>query len=310
MYENLENFTPEMFEEAFGNNFESMDELQTFDPASPFARNVRAASEFQNKSKSLLKDAVITLRIQNKTAFTRTVELFNTIKHITKVPNTAIYGSVVKPLSISTIASLLATISYNASQSLGSERTPFVTALAPLSGVAFWDDATGNLVYNYESPRPYGAQVFQSSIELTTDAMTLVKVDNYSILEGLNPMPSTTEMVVSCAQMPYRQLVDNLASMVLSIRQWKIQTSSENQIKNAFRPYLYGDLGVVTNDSFEPSEFFQPENQQTKLINMTRQMYVTKNTAVYIDIEPYEDMQITLNVQAFRDNGLGWLGGK
>lgn len=303
MYENLENFTPEMFEEAFGNNFESMDELQTFDPASPFARNVRASSEFQNKSKSLLKDAVITLRIQNKTDQTRTVELFNTIKHITKVPNTAIYGSVIKPLSISTIASVLATIVNNVQTGVSDARHPFVTALTALNGTAFWDDASGNLVYNYADTRPFGSTVTNISLD-GIDSQTI------AIDSVLNTSPSTTEMVVSCAQMPYRQLVDNLASMVISIRQWKIQTSSENQIKNAFRPYLYGDLGVVTNDSFEPSEFFQPENQQTKLINMTRQMYVTKNTAVYIDIEPNEDMQITLNVQAFRDNGLGWLGGK
>lgn len=303
MYENLENFTPEMFEEAFGNNYESMDELQTFDPASPFARNVRASSEFQNKSKSLLKDAVITLRVQNKTNETRTVELFNTIKHITKVPNTAIYGSVIKPLSISTIASFLTTLmrQNNAALIAGKINAGNVST-DPLAGVAFWDDNTGNLIYNYGANREYN---------YTTQDYTVQGLDVRSSLTSdvLGAVP-TDQMLVSCAQMPYRQLVENLASMVISIRQWKIQTSSENQIKNAFRPYLYGDLGVVTNDSFEPSEFFQPENQQTKLINMTRQMYVTKNTAVYIDIEPNEDMQITLNVQAFRDNGLGWLGGK
>lgn len=303
MYENLENFTPEMFEEAFGNNFESMDELQTFDPASPFARNVRASSEFQNKSKSLLKDAVITLRVQNKTGQTRTVELFNTIKHITKVPNTAIYGSVVKPLSISTIASFLTTImrQNNATLIAGKINAGNVST-DPLAGVAFWDDNTGNLIYNYGAHREYEYNL----VDHVVQGLNLTSSLTFDVL-GAVP---NDQMTVSCAQMPYRQLVDNLASMVLSIRQWKIQTSSENQIKNAFRPYLYGDLGVVTNDSFEPSEFFQPENQQTKLINMTRQMYVTKNTAVYIDIEPYEDMQITLNVQAFRDNGLGWLGGK
>ena len=301
MYENYESYTPESFNENFG--MEGMDELSTFDPASPFARNVRASSEFQNRTKDKLKDAVITLRIQNKTSQVRTVELFNTIKHITKVPNTAIYGAVIKPLSISSIASVLATMSYAQNTAVADNRHPFVINLNPLNGVAFWDDNTGNLIYNYEQTRPFGTTLNNISLD-GVDSQTI------SVLDGLNPSPSSTEMVVSCAQMPYRQLVDNLASMVISIRQWKLQTSSENQIKQAFRPYLYGDLGVVTNDSFEPSEFFQPENQQTKLINMTRQMYVNKNTAVYIDVEPFEDMQLTLNVSAFRDNGLGWLGGK
>jgi hypothetical protein len=172
-----------------------------------------------------------------------------------------------------------------------------------LDGTAFFDDTTGNLIYNYNDTRPFGAT-------LTNITLDGVASRTIQISDVLNTSPSTSEMIVSCAQMPYRQLVDNLGSMVLSIRQWKLQTSSENQIKQAFRPYLYGDLGVVTNDSFEPSEFFNPENQQTKLINMTRQMYVNKNTAVYIDVEPFEDMQLTLNVSAFRDNGLGWLGGK
>jgi hypothetical protein len=301
MYENYENYTPESFNENFG--MEGMDELSTFDPASPFARNVRASSEFQNRTKDKLKDAVITLRIQNKTDQVRTVELFNTIKHITKVPNTAIYGSVIKPLSISTIASALATMVSNQQTAVLDDRHPFVTLLNPLDGTAFFDDTTGNLIYNYNDTRPFGAT-------LTNITLDGVASRTIQISDVLNTSPSTSEMIVSCAQMPYRQLVDNLGSMVLSIRQWKLQTSSENQIKQAFRPYLYGDLGVVTNDSFEPSEFFNPENQQTKLINMTRQMYVNKNTAVYIDVEPYEDMQLTLNVSAFRDNGLGWLGGK
>jgi hypothetical protein len=301
MYENYENYTPESFNENFG--MEGMDELSTFDPASPFARNVRASSEFQNRTKDKLKDAVITLRIQNKTDQVRTVELFNTIKHITKVPNTAIYGSVIKPLSISTIASALATMVSNQQTAVSDDRHPFVTLLNPLNGTAFFDDNSGNLVYNYSDTRPFGA----TNTNITLDGIASRTIE---ISDVLNTSPSTSEMVVSCAQMPYRQLVDNLGSMVLSIRQWKLQTSSENQIKQAFRPYLYGDLGVVTNDSFEPSEFFNPENQQTKLINMTRQMYVNKNTAVYIDVEPFEDMQLTLNVSAFRDNALGYLGGK
>lgn len=310
MYENYESYTPESFNENFG--MEGMDELSTFDPASPFARNVRASSEFQNRTKDKLKDAVITLRIQNKTDQVRTVELFNTIKHITKVPNTAVYGGTIKPLSISTIASLLATISYNANNALSDSKIPVFRNLAPLNGTAFWDDATGNLVYNYDQTRPFGTTVSNQNINaiVNGDPGEAITVQTTDVQDALNPTPSTTEMIVSCAQMPYRQLVDNLASMVISIRQWKLQTSSENQIKQAFRPYLYGDLGVVTNDSFEPSEFFQPENQQTKLINMTRQMYVNKNTAVYIDVEPFEDMQLTLNVSAFKDNGLGWLGGK
>lgn len=301
MYENYESYTPESFNENFG--MEGMDELSTFDPASPFARNVRASSEFQNRTKDKLKDAVITLRIQNKTNEVRTVELFNTIKHITKVPNTAIYGAVIKPLSISTIASFLTTLmrQNNAALIAGKINAGNVST-DPLAGVAFWDDSTGNLIYNYGANREY---------LYNTQDYTVQGLDVRSSLTSdvLGAVP-TDQMVVSCAQMPYRQLVDNLASMVISIRQWKLQTSSENQIKQAFRPYLYGDLGVVTNDSFEPSEFFQPENQQTKLINMTRQMYVNKNTAVYIDVEPFEDMQLTLNVSAFRDNGLGWLGGK
>jgi hypothetical protein len=301
MYENYENYTPESFNENFG--MEGMDELSTFDPASPFARNVRASSEFQNRTKDKLKDAVITLRIQNRTSVVRTVELFNTIKHITKVPNTAIYGSVIKPLSISTIASFLTTLmrQNNAALIAGKINAGNVST-DPLAGVAFWDDLTGNLVYNYGANREFNYNTQDYTVQGLDVRSSLT-------LDTLGPIPND-QMLVSCAQMPYRQLVDNLGAMVLSIRQWKLQTSSENQIKQAFRPYLYGDLGVVTNDSFEPSEFFNPENQQTKLINMTRQMYVNKNTAVYIDVEPYEDMQLTLNVSAFRDNGLGWLGGK
>jgi hypothetical protein len=292
------------YDENFGEgeNYSGMDGLSTFDPSSPFAKGSRSVAQFENKTAQKLKDAVITLRIQNKSASTKTVELFNTIKHITKVPNTAIYGSVVRPLSINTLVGVLSSLIQSNNDSLSVNNPKVVTSLLPLRGVAFWDDLTGNLVYNYGLPQDYDLTAGANGVYNVSGGAT--QVVSTAVMSNTLGAVSTDQMIVSCSQLPYRQLVDNLGTMILNIRQWKIQTSSENQIKNAFRPYLYGDLGVVTNDSFEPSEFFQPENQQTKLINMTRQMWVDKNTAIYIDVEPLEDMQITLNVSAYRDNAL------
>lgn len=271
--------------ETFDPTRDSLDGMETFDPKGSIVdmqRQSRGIFQAQNG-----KDGIITIRIRNTKNVKRRFELFNALKHITKIPNASQYANTnnYSPLSSGYLASLTGTLGIQSGS--GATFPPYI-----LPDFTLFNDATGSHVY--VDGDVFGDQNVSALIRAELAAGRQINWDSFA------------DVIVSCSQLPYKQLLDSFSSMVWRITKTKLQTSSENQIKNSFDFVYYSPFGGQENNSFEPSEFFLPSNQQTKVIDIPKQYEIDANTAIYVDLEPLEDMQITFFVNAFRNNAIKW----
>lgn len=271
-------------EDSFDPTIDSLDGMDSFDPNGGIVdkyRNPKGRGVF-NATKG--KEGIITLRIQNKQFTKKRFELFNALKHITKIPNPSQYANTGEyvPISSGYIAAFMAVSGTVPGDTTNPYLMPKFTVM---------NDFTGSHVYC--APIPAGS-ISGGAVRAKLLAGQNVNWEPYA------------DVIVSCSQMPYRQLLDAFSSTVWRVSKTKLQTSSENQIKNSFDFVYNGSLGSQENNSFEPSEFFLPQNQQTKVIDIPKKYEIDANTAIYVDIEPQEDMQITFFVEAFRNNSIKW----
>lgn len=278
-----------------GNEFDpSSDFLNSFDDFDPKGglvdqyRNPAQRGKF-DATKGL--EGIITIRMQNKKNQQLRIELWNTLKHITKIPNPAQYSG------ISAGSNFVPVSGGYSIAALGILMNQSITAYGTVYNVppfAVFNDFDGSLCY-------VAGTVFTNPVSF---ALIQTELQNGNEIDWR----TYASAIVSCSQLPYRQLVDAFIAMVWRINQTKVQTSSDNQIKQAMAFVYYSPLGGIENNSLEPSEFFQPENQQTKLVNINKKYEIDANTAIYITLEPLEDMQHTLRVEAFRNNAVLWGG--
>jgi hypothetical protein len=269
--------------ETFDPTTDNLDGMETFDPKGAIIDQNRKNRGIFNGTVG--KDGIITLRVKNRTANRKKFELFNSLKSISKIPNSSqydLFGNYV-PLSSGYIAANLGLQGVDPPIASSNEYI--------LPDFALFNDASGSLVY-------VDAALFKSpvgtAIKAVLNAGGNINWDLYA------------DVIVSCQQLPYRQLVDSFQSMVWRVSKTKLQASSENQIKNAFNFEYFSPLGGSEKNSFEPSEFFLPQNQQTKVIDIPYKYEVDANTAIYVELEPNEDLQITFFIRAFRNNAVKW----
>jgi hypothetical protein len=226
------------------------------------------------------KEGIITIRAKNNTATQKRVEIFNNLRHITKTPANDQYskvaGSVYQPLNTNN----LFLEALKALQVTG--KTPFAQMpsqqrISP--AFASYEDVTGNLIYI-------------PSLDYST---------------SINPAIGSSALAdafVSCSQMPYRTLVELTAAMVLRVRLTKLQVSLDQQLFNPLEFVRYKALGGTESNSLEPSEFFDPQNQQSKVVNISRGYLIDNETGIYLTLEPNADIQLTLFISAFRNNAI------
>ena len=269
--------------ETFDPTIDSLDGMDSFDPKGSIVDMNRRDRGIFNAQKG--KEGIITLRVKNNVNQKRRVELFNALKHITKIPNPSQYAVTNNyvPVSNGYIAAYLGVTGVTPPQTgINEYKLPDFT---------LFNDFTGTHVY-------VDSDLFSSTpgaaLKFVLNSGGNVNWDLYS------------DVTVGCSQLPYKQLLDSFNNMVWRVNKTKLQTSSENQIKNAFDFVYYSPFGGQENNSFEPSEFFLPSNQQTKVIDIPKKYEIDANTAIYVDLEPNEDLQITFFVSAFRNNAIKW----
>jgi len=118
---------------------------------------------------------------------------------------------------------------------------------------------------------------------------------NNLFLEALKALQVTGK--TPFAQMPSQQ-------RVLRVRLTKLQVSLDQQLFNPLEFVRYKALGGTESNSLEPSEFFDPQNQQSKVVNISRGYLIDNETGIYLTLEPNADIQLTLFISAFRNNAI------
>jgi hypothetical protein len=288
------------------NALSGFDGLETFDPQSPFAKVQRPTSQYISNNKK--SDARITLRIKNTTNETKRIELFNSVNSITKVPNGAVYntttGGEVKPLSVSTFASILATFGYvNRAQGTLTHTAGVLQDIDALQTTAYFDDNSGNLIYNYGLPALYATSAGITGGYWGASGANQVDVAGFNMTKTVGTVAEGA-VIISCDQMNYRRFLDNTSTMLLLVREVKMQVNNADQFKNGWEFVYYGDLGSNSNDTLEPNNWLMPENYQTNVIDIKQQMWIDKNTAIYMNVEPDADFSLIFSISAYRDNAV------
>lgn len=245
-------------------------------------------------------DGIITLRLQNFTNSQKRVEIFNFLRHITKVPANDQYSKVAaplyQPLNTSYSEKAFLALSYSLENEL--------LACAGAANYAAFQVALGTAaarfgeIYN-PSLKPFA--VFDED-----GSLRYISTTNYANIPTQGFTDAITDAKITAAQMPYSTLVSDTESLVLLIRQIKMLVKNASQFYNSLDVVRYSSLGAVLTDNYEPSSFIQPENQQSLVINMNKNVVVDSQTAIYVTLEPNEDVQLNLSISAYRNNAVKW----
>lgn len=264
----------------------SFEVLESFDPMGGIVNenfNNKKRGYFQVGAKK--ESAVFTLRIRNNTAVQKRIELFNSMRSIAKTANYNQYSKVPNniyvPGAFQSNASQLGLLVFR----LQNGGLPSVTNQGFGDGLALFSDIDASLCF-------VGKQI------KTEFAGTGVNVIDWNAIES----PLQCDMRVSCDQVPYKNMIEDLSGLVMNIKQMKIKASSEAQINNSIEIERYSSFGGLRVNSIEPSSFLKPENQQTKLVDINKSIIVDSQTGLFLNLEPLEDLNITFTVDAYKNN--------
>lgn len=273
-----------------------------FDPQALGGLNERDFSKrgiFQSDGK-VIKNAKITLTLKNNTSSRVLTEMFNPLRSITKYPNDAMYSDAsrtdyyatpFKPFSNETALGAL---------KLMSDSVKTGNAIADLSTIlnykAVISDATGNLIYSAQGNPP-----------ATTGAIyprTLNQATDHDVLPYLTmgSQDNSAVATVSCGQMPYSSLLSQLEGLVLLVKKWNFNLTSEAQVKNDLFYKYYTVSGADTNNS--DNIVISPMQYQSKIFDVNQLMAIDKRTAMFWTLEANEQVTITMYVDAYRDNSV------
>lgn len=235
------------------------------------------------------KKAVFTLKVQNCTSTTQRTELFGAARSIVELPNDSQYaqngtGMLFRPFTTEQQLCLSGIIATTAEASEGAIQPP---------AMVIYDDRTGNLVYIANTGRT-----------LTDWATTFT---------SQNPLTATTngvQIIISCGQRPYRSLMSDLRDLVLYVIKTKIIYPDEAGKENPLLLWREKSFGGADSNTIEPTDYFEPENQQSKIINIPDRYFIDKLTSLYFDIEgsgvsgtPAQPISWTFSCLAYQNNG-------
>lgn len=286
----------------------SADDFASFDPSVTLLNE----TDFKNrgifhapKKGNVYTDGQITINLKNNSSDRReVVELFNTLKHITKFPNNSVYASgqfqnfdtsrPFRPFSQESVLGLLK----KQSDALisGDSLSDFRDVLRDR---AVFSDDSGNLLYVRD-----GVPLSDSSIPGAQPLLGQATAHTSTRWQSLDSLDNQAQAYISCQEIPYSALVEQLGSLVLLITNWKFQFSSEAQKSNKLKFAYNTVFGEDSSNSLTPISFFTKDNFQSKLIDIPQLAAIDKRTAIYYTLEPEENMSITLSVRAYRDNGV------
>lgn len=291
------------FKKSLNNKNMNLDSMANYDPTDANFENVEMydpqggiiGEKFGKKrgyfkSKNVAESGKITFKIKNLTSIVQRAELFNPLRSIVNYPNPSKYlfngGSKNwEPLPTKVAGGFV----------LGFSR--FAQAVSDKSdlllgdGVATYTQA-GSLAYVGGTNKiKWGGAVYSDNI-------------NFDYLDERSGVNVQSDILVTCQQLPYASLQEDLKSTVLEASQMKIQFSSEAQIGNAIEMVRYKTLGSSVDNSLEPSSYANPINQQSKLIEINQTILIDSQTAWFFTLEPNEEISINMSITAYKNNSL------
>lgn len=259
---------------------------------------------FYSKGKG--EDAILTLRLKggNITDMPLTFELFNSVNSIVKQPNDTKYRDNVEPS--------YNPFPYNPNYTPLDHSVQFPRPLTPsfiinkLSWIAIRPETPAYPTVGFQNSEAWGRvgyiPLFNDKGELN---YTYLPIWHASVL-GYDPAIN-----ISCGQMPYKRLLDNISNgLVMHVKKMRIESNNPNQFANGLEIYRYSSLGQDKSIFISPSEFKKVEDKQGNVIDIDRQFYIDKLTAIYSRLEAWSDlsqtpdMTITFWIKMFKDNGI------
>ena len=280
----------------------NLDEMANYDPSMDF-ENVEMydpkggiiGEKFGKKrgyfkSKSISESGKITFKIKNLTSIVQRAELFNPLRSITNYPNPSkyLFGGGSKnwdPLPTKVAGGLV----------LGYSR--FAQAVSDKSDLLLGD---GVATYT-----PSGALAYVGGTnKIKWGGANYSQNINFDLLDVSVGTNIQSDILITCQQLPYASLQEDLKSTVLEISQMKWQFSSEAQIGNPIEMVRYRTLGASNDNSLEFSSYANPINQQSKLIEINQTMLVDSQTAWFFTLEPNEEISVNMSISAYKNNSL------
>jgi hypothetical protein len=242
------------------------DQLPTFDPSGLIIneKDNNLGRGMFNAEQN--QEATISITIQNLSGAKQTVELFNAIQNMVAIENPSawLYGQAFKPFSFGVTFYALAGV-VNAADKTAERAVTF-------PNVIFYSG--GNMIY-------YGTQTV--SAWATTN---------------------TNQVVISCGQVPYQRLIEDLKDMVLRVSKIRMQYTTATGKNNDLRFVRNKSFAGPDNNSISPLTYFTEANFQANTVTIPTNIYIDKLTGIFLDVEIGETLTMNLFVTAYRNNGV------
>lgn len=242
------------------------DQLPTFDPSGLIVNEKSTPGGRGIFDSEQSQEATISITMQNLSGAKQTVELFNAIQNMVTIENPSawLYGQAFKPFAFDFTFYAIAGI-VNAADKTGERAVIF-------PNVIFYSG--GNMIY-------YGTQTV--SAWATTN---------------------TNKVVISCGQVPYQRLMEDMKDMVLRVSKIRMQYTTATGKNNDLRFVRNKSFAGPDNNSISPLTYFTESNFQANTVTIPTNIYIDKLTGIFLDLEIGETLTMNLFVTAYRNNGV------
>jgi len=242
--------------------------------------------------------AVFSLRVQNCTSGTQQAEIFGAANSIVDIPNDSVYSQygTYRPFTTEQVLCLLGQMAKttDAQLALADADAPITENVKDIHppAMVIYDDRTGNLVW--------------------IDGANFSLDQWQTFFVSQNPLVASTNgvvMIISCGQRSYRALMSDLRDLVLFIKRTKIIYPDDDGKNNPLTLQRPKSFGGSDSNTIEPENYFEPENQQSKVINIPDTYFVDKLTSIYFAVNggnagPALPITFTFSVSAYQNNGV------
>lgn len=260
-------------------------QLPTFDPTNRgIIREVEQSGRGTYVSQGgQSTNAQLSIRVKSGTSIKQTVEIFSAINNVAFIKNDSLFtaGNPVGPTTAYSLLKLIGAVALSPKANETAVKTYFS---------AIFDDITGNLLY--------------------TDN-TLLNVGGWGALYPSVPTGIATNgvfMEISCGQVPYRRLIEDMKDMVIRVNRTRISYTTIQGKYNDLRFKKYKSFAREDNNEVSPQAYFSPDQFQSLLVDIPEVYYVDKLTGLYMDIEAGDDVSLQFFITAYRNNGLNFDG--
>lgn len=277
-------------------------DLRTFDPTGRIVNEQMNANRGRwSSADSGGLTAKFSLKVTCCTTGPQQAEIFGAANSIVDIPNDSLYsgiaGIVYRPFTVEQILCLIGEVAIKtdaaALQASTTTPTTIVGDIIPPSMVIY-DDRTGNLVWIAGDST--GFKLSDWAAFFTSQA-------------PLVPGTANVIMVISCSQRPYKALMADLKDLVLLVKQTKITYPDEDGKNNIITLTRPKSFGGSDSNTIEPENYFEPENNQSKVLNVTDQYFVDKLTTLSFLVNGNgggNNLPVNFNftVSAYQNNGV------